>query len=81
MARKSVVVSISLAPELVRLMDRLAAAEARGRSELVREALRYYAAGRERWGELQAYGRRRARERGLRATDLERLVGKYRLGR
>ncbi len=42
-------------------------------SELVREALRYYDR-RSWWDEVNAYGRQRAEERGLREGDVERLV-------
>jgi len=42
-------------------------------SELVREALRHYDR-RVWWDEVNAYGRQRAQERGVRELDVERLV-------
>ena len=48
-------------------------------SELVREALRHYDR-RAWWDEVNAYGRQRAEERGLREGDVERLVHESRRG-
>jgi len=48
-------------------------------SELVREALRHYDR-RAWWDEVNAYGRQRAEERGLREADVERLVHESRRG-
>ncbi len=42
-------------------------------SELVREALRQYER-RSWWDEVNAYGRQRAEELGLREADVDRLV-------
>jgi metal-responsive CopG/Arc/MetJ family transcriptional regulator len=50
-------VTISLTASLSQEVDRVARAEGRGRSELVREALRQYLARKERWGQIFAYGR------------------------
>jgi CopG family transcriptional regulator / antitoxin EndoAI len=50
----------------------IAKRESRTMSELVREALRHY--DRRAWDEVNAYGRHRAEERGVREGDVERLV-------
>jgi predicted transcriptional regulator len=51
----------------------IAKRESRTMSELVREALRQYER-RSWWDEVNAYGRRRAEELGLREADVDRLV-------
>lgn len=60
-------VKISLPPALARQVDRVARAEGRTRSELLREALRQYLARLERWERIftagtQAMGRARVTE-------------------
>jgi len=55
----------------------IAKRESRTMSELVREALSHYDR-RAWWDEVNAYGRRRAEERGLREGNVERLVHKSR---
>jgi hypothetical protein len=50
----------------------IAKRESRTMSELVREALRRYDR-RAWWDEVNAYGRQRAEERGLREGDVKRL--------
>jgi CopG family transcriptional regulator/antitoxin EndoAI len=68
-------ITISLPPELAQEVDRIARAENRSRSELVREAFRQYAQRRQRWEEIFAYGEGRARELGVRSEeDVARLV-------
>jgi len=60
-------VSISLPPGLAREVDRVARAERRSRSELLREAFRQYVARLERWERIFAAGAQAARRSG--ATD------------
>lgn len=70
--------SISLPPKLEKEAERAAKEENRTKSELIREALRRYLAGR-RFRKLQAYGAKRAREVGVVSeADVERLVHEYR---
>lgn len=65
--------NISLPPEMARAAEKIAKVEARTKSELVREALRQYIWGRG-WKELRIYGEERAREKGIKEEDLDRLV-------
>jgi metal-responsive CopG/Arc/MetJ family transcriptional regulator len=77
MARTAVTIGFSAPPELVAEVDRIAAAEGRSRSELFREMVRVYKRDRELavFEDLAAYGRERARRRGVRTEeDVERLI-------
>ncbi|MFO0982976.1 MAG: ribbon-helix-helix protein, CopG family [Planctomycetota bacterium] len=75
--RTSKVTSVSLPPRLLRDAERLARTEGRTKSELFREALRRYIEER-RWSALERYGAKRARELGIKAGDVDRLVAEYR---
>lgn len=70
--------TISLPPQLARLVDKQADAEGRTRSELFREAVRQYIARRDRWNQIFAYGESVAAERGLTEEDLNRAVAEER---
>jgi CopG family transcriptional regulator / antitoxin EndoAI len=65
--------SVTLPPEMLKRAQSIAKRESRTMSELVREALRQYER-RSWWNEVNAYGRRRAEELGIRESDVERLV-------
>lgn len=73
-------ITISLPPELARKVDRVASQEGRTRSELFREALRQYLSRRDRWEQIFAYGRRRAREGGWTEADVDRAMAEKRRG-
>ena len=75
--RTSKIVSITLPPAMLKEAERLAKKENRTISELVREALRYYQQGR-RWDEINAYGRARASEFGIRESDVVPIVKQFR---
>lgn len=75
--RGRVAVTISIPPELAKEYDRVARTTAKNRSELFREMFDVYrrARGEELFSELQRYGSRKARDRGVRTErDVERLV-------
>lgn len=75
--RGRVAVTISIPPSVAEEYDRLARATAKNRSELFRDMFDTYrrARGEEQFTELQRYGSRKARERGIRTErDVERLV-------
>ncbi len=75
--RGRVAVTISIPPTVAKEYDRLARATAKNRSELFREMFDAYrrARGEELFNELQRYGSRKARDRGVRTErDVERLV-------
>lgn len=65
--------SVTLPPEMLKRAQSIARRESRTMSELVREALRHYDR-KAWWDEVNAYGQQRAKERGLREADVERLV-------
>jgi metal-responsive CopG/Arc/MetJ family transcriptional regulator len=75
--RSRVAVTISIPPTIAKEYDRLARATAKNRSELFRDMFDAYRRARdeEQFGELQRYGSRKARERGIRTErDVEKLV-------
>lgn len=79
--RSSKVISVSLPADLVKVAERLAKEERRTRSELVREALRDYAATR-RWRRLRRWGEASARMARVRSDpDIEDVVGEVRRSR
>ncbi len=75
--KTSRVLSFSLPPVLLREAERLAKEEGRTKSELFREALRWYI-GERRWRKLQRYGTKRALRTELTRADVERVVQKDR---
>lgn len=75
--RTSKLVTISLLPELLEEVERLAKEEKRTRSEFFREAIRRYIEDK-KWERIYRYGRLKAQEQGLAEADVERLVDEYR---
>jgi len=77
--RPSRTFTVSLPPDLAAEVDRLAAAENRSRSELVREAFRQYLERRRRWRRIFAYGERAAKAVGVKSeAGVARMVKEYR---
>jgi metal-responsive CopG/Arc/MetJ family transcriptional regulator len=75
--RGRVAVTISIPPAVAKEYDRIARATAKNRSELFRDMFDTYRRARdeELFNELQRYGAKKARERGIRTErDVERLV-------
>ena len=75
--RTTKLITISLMPEFMEEIEKLAKEERRTKSELVREALRRYIAEKE-LRRLQRYGLKKAGELGLKEEDVPRLVDEYR---
>jgi CopG family transcriptional regulator / antitoxin EndoAI len=71
--RTSKLLTISIMPEFLEEIEKLAKEERRTKSELVREALRCYIADRE-LKRLQLYGRKRAEGLGLKEQDVQRVI-------
>ncbi|MFN2446113.1 MAG: ribbon-helix-helix protein, CopG family [Vicinamibacterales bacterium] len=69
-------ISITLPPEMLESAQKLAKAENRTMSELVREALRSYE--RQRRAELIDRARKRAGARGVTEADVVRIVREFR---
>jgi len=63
--------------EALREAEKIAKEENRTRSELIRDALRWYIAERE-LRRLQRYGMKKAKELGLKEEDVQRLIDEYR---
>ena len=61
--------TISLPRDLAEEIDRVARAESRSRSELLREAFRQYVQRRQRWEAIFAYGEAKGSELGLRSEE------------
>jgi metal-responsive CopG/Arc/MetJ family transcriptional regulator len=71
--------TISLPGDLAEEIDRVARAESRSRSELMREAFRQYVQRRRRWEAIFAYGEAKGGELGLQSEeDVARHVEEYR---
>ena len=75
--RTTKILSVSLPPALLKAAERAAKKEGRTKSELFREALRLYLR-QMKWAELRRYGAARARDLGIRESDVDRLVQEYR---
>ncbi|MBI5410704.1 MAG: ribbon-helix-helix protein, CopG family [Nitrospirae bacterium] len=74
-------ITVLLPTSLLRETERVARAETRTRSELVRDALSQYLASR-RWRRLRQWGTETAERLGLKSeADLRRLFDKARTGR
>jgi Arc/MetJ-type ribon-helix-helix transcriptional regulator len=75
--RNSKVVSITLPPNMAAEAEDMAKREKRTMSELMREAFRRYQRQRE-WDEANAYGRAKAKEKGISEADVVRLIKEFR---
>ena len=79
--RRSIVSSLSLAPQTWKRLEELRKREGRGRSEVVREAVETYYTMKQ-WRELQGRGRKLAKKLGIKEEgDVARLVHEYRSSR
>ncbi len=81
MVKQPRTVTISLPPRLAREVDRVARAERRSRSELLREAFRQYVARLERWERIFAVGAETARRGRVTEADVIRAVEERRRAR
>jgi len=71
-------VNISFQEDLLKQIDLVANAEARSRSELIREAARMYIERKKRWESIFSYGEALAADRGLREADVLKELKKLR---
>ena len=78
MLRLTKLISISIMPDFLREVERVAKEENRTKSELIREALRRYIEDRE-WEKLTRYARIKSAETGIRTEeDIQRVVDEFR---
>jgi CopG family transcriptional regulator / antitoxin EndoAI len=77
MLRATKPITISIMPEMLEQVNRIAKEESRTRSELLREAVRRYIAEKE-LSRLNRYGQDKARELNLEPKDVDRLIREYR---
>ena len=75
--RTTKIQTLSLPPEMVEQIEKIAKEENMTKSELFREALREYLR-KKRWEKIREYGAKRAAELGIREEDVERLIDEYR---
>ncbi|MBE0478767.1 ribbon-helix-helix protein, CopG family [Candidatus Aerophobetes bacterium] len=75
--RTTKIQTLSLPPEMVEQIEKLAKEENMTKSELFREALREYLRGK-RWEKIREYGARKAAKLGIKEDDVERLIDEYR---
>lgn len=77
MLRATKPITISIMPEMLEQVNRIAREESRTRSELLREAVRRYIAEKE-LTRLNRYGQAKARDLNLEPEDVDRLIREYR---
>lgn len=77
MSRATKTWTISLPPKMVKEAEKIARDENRTKSELIREALRFYLDEKE-WQYLYRYGAKKAIEKGFAESDIEKLVDEIR---
>jgi CopG family transcriptional regulator/antitoxin EndoAI len=78
MLRLTKLISISIMPDFLREVEKVAKEENRTRSELIREALRRYIEDRE-WEKLTRYARIKSAETGIKTEDdIQRVVDEFR---
>ncbi|MCD6256853.1 ribbon-helix-helix protein, CopG family [Candidatus Aerophobetes bacterium] len=75
--RTTKIQTLSLPPEMVEQIEKIAKEENMTKSELFREALREYLK-KKRWEKIREYGAKKAAELGIREEDVERLIDEYR---
>ncbi len=75
---KTSTVNISFQTELLGVIDEVAKEESRSRSELIREAARFYIERKRRWKDIFAIGKMQAKQVALKETDIEKEIRAYR---
>ena len=79
--RTTKVMTLSIPPEMVKVVDQLVKKENRTRSELIREALRNYVNDK-RWLQIRQWGLKTARELDLSTEDeVNSFIHEYRKGK
>jgi len=74
-------ISITMPPEMLKKAEEAAREEGSTMSEFLRDALRRQLENREwqmRWQQIRAYGSKKAKEMGLKPSDVNRLIAEYR---
>ena len=74
-------VNIAFQKTLLHEIDRVARAESRSRSELMREAARAYIQRKQRWANVFAMGRELTRTKALSPDDVSKQIKAYRKSR
>jgi CopG family transcriptional regulator/antitoxin EndoAI len=78
MLRLTKLISISIMPDFLREVEKVAKEENRTKSELIREALRRYIEDRE-WEKLTRYARIKSAETGIKTEEeIQRVVDEFR---
>lgn len=74
--------NIALPKDLVKAVDRQAKKEFKNRSELIRDLLQRHLERKEKWKSIFAYGKRKAREMGIKSEkEIDEIVYEFRHGR
>ena len=71
-------VNISFNTDILRQIDKLAKNEARTRSELIREAARFYIENKKKWESIFSYGESLSSKYGFTEDDVNTEIKKYR---
>lgn len=77
MPRASITLSLSLPPKMSKEADMVARRENRTRSELFREALRYYIA-KKRWEQVRGWGSASVKNTGAKENDIPEIIDSIR---
>lgn len=77
MLRTTKLLTISIMPDFLDEVEKIAKEENRTKSELIREALRRYIENRE-FRRLQRFGAKQAKKLGIKEGDVQRIVDEYR---
>ena len=72
------IVNISFNKNLLLEIDKVAQAEARTRSELIREAARMYLERKKQWKNIFSFGAKHAKEKDLKESDVHQAIKAYR---
>lgn len=75
---KTSTVNISFRKDLLNQIDKVANEESRTRSELIREAARMYIDKKQKWNDIFALGKKKAKDIGLTENDINKEIKKYR---
>jgi metal-responsive CopG/Arc/MetJ family transcriptional regulator len=75
---KTSTINVSFKDDLLTQIDRIANAEARSRSDLIREAARMYLERKKRWKSIFAFGKQQSSKLGLKKSDVAKEIERSR---
>lgn len=77
--RKTDILTLSLPPKLSKIIEKVTKEENLTRSELIREALRFYFRERERWQQIKKWGKATAKKFKINSEEeIEKIIDEIR---